>query len=136
MSGPDQEPMLDIARGDPARSRFLREALATLRETSDDERFRTMVDDILAGRRSLRDAATSEMFNRGIADKVDEGARRYQELSEAEREALAAQGEQQFAALRADIEQSRSGEPRRPTPNEADEDFGEDFGDESPLHRD
>lgn len=119
--------MLDVARGDPVRSRFLRASLTRLREASDDERFRAMVDDILAGRRSLRDAATSEAFNRGIADKVDEGARRYQELSEAEREALAAQGEQQFAALREDIRQGEAGDRTPP------DDDDEDFGDQSPL---
>jgi hypothetical protein len=128
MSSPDQEPMLDIARGDPARSRFLRAALTRLRDTSGDERFHTMVDDILAGRRSLRDAATSEVFNRGIADKVDEGARRYQELSEAEREALAAMGEQQFAELRG---QAEPGPAADAAPDEDDD----DFGDESPLRR-
>jgi hypothetical protein len=107
MSTP-QEPMLDVAHGDPARSAFLRAALRRLRESSRDERFRALVDDILAGRSSLRAAATSDVFNRSIATWVDEGARRYQELPEEEREELAAQGEQEFAALREELSEAPS----------------------------
>lgn len=95
--------MLDVARGDPARSEFLRAALEILRESSGDERFRTLVDDILSGHTSLREAATSDVFDREVAPLVDEGARRYQELSEEEREELAARGEEEFEALRDDL---------------------------------
>jgi hypothetical protein len=115
------EPMLDVARGDQARSKFLRASLVKLRDTSGDEQFRSMVDDILSGRRSLREAASSEVFNRGIADKVDEGVRQYEALSDEEKEALAAQGEQQFAALRAQI--GRDG-----SPGDDDDDFGNSGG--------
>lgn len=104
------EPMLDIARGDAARSKFLRSSLTKLRDASGDEQFRSLVDDILAGRKSLREAATSEVFNRGIAEKVEEGARRYQELSDEEKEELAAQGERQFAALREQIRRGDDGD--------------------------
>jgi hypothetical protein len=104
------EPMLDIARGDAARSKFLRASLTKLRDASGDEQFRSLVDDILAGRKGLREAATSEVFNRGIAEKVDEGARRYRELSDEEKERLAAQGERQFAVLREQIRRGEDGD--------------------------
>jgi hypothetical protein len=122
------DPMLDVARGDKARSQFLRASLEKLRDASGDEQFRTLVDDVIAGRRSLREAATSEVFNRGIADKVDEGARRYQALSDEEKESLAAQGEQQFAALRARIERPDSGD------DDSDDD-GDDFGNSGGIKR-
>jgi hypothetical protein len=118
MSKP-QEPMLDIARGDPARSKFLRESLAKLREHSKDPQFRSMVDDILAGRRSAREAATSEVFNRGIADKVEQGAQQYQALSGEEKEELAAQGEQRMAELREEIQ--RGNQPADPDPDDGDD---------------
>jgi len=69
----DEEPLLDVARGDPARSRFLRASLQRLRESSTNNQFRAMVDDILAGRKSLRTAAASELFNSEVADKVRQG---------------------------------------------------------------
>jgi hypothetical protein len=120
------DPMLDVARGDKARSAFLRASLVKLRDGSGDEQFRTMVDDVLSGRRSLREAAVSEVFNRGIAEKLDEGTRRYQALSDEEKESLAAQGEQQFAALRARIEQP---DP----PDDDDDDFGNSGGIKRPA---
>jgi len=116
-----QEPMLDVAHGDPARSAFLRAALRRLRESSRDERFRALVDDILAGRSSLRAAATSDVFNRNIAARVDEGARRYQDMSEDERDELAAQGEQGFVALREELSEAPSAD--RP-PDDDDDDYG------------
>ncbi|WP_156893391.1 hypothetical protein [Actinokineospora enzanensis] len=69
------------------------------------------MDDVLAGRTSLRQAATSEVFSRGILAQVEEGARQYRELSEDERAPLAEQGEREFARLRGE-----SG-----TPNEDDD---------------
>jgi hypothetical protein len=102
MSTPD-EPTLDIARGDPARSEFLRAALEVLRESSGDDRFRMLVDDILDGHTSLREAATSDVFNREVAPLVEEGMRRYQDLSDDEREELAARGEEEFEVLRDDL---------------------------------
>jgi hypothetical protein len=113
--------MLDVAHGDPARSAFLRAALRRLRESSRDERFRALVDDVLAGRSSLRAAATSDVFNRGIAAWVDEGARRYQELPEEEREELAARGEQELAALREELSAAPSTD--RP-PDDDDDGYG------------
>lgn len=119
MTHPAQEPMLDIAHGDPARSRFLREALGKLRSASDDKKFQCLVDEILAGRKSLREAARSDVFNSAVVDKVDEGARRYRELTEAEREQLAADGEQKFGALRDRLAQGGGRSEQ-----DEDEDFG------------
>jgi hypothetical protein len=113
--------MLDVAHGDPARSAFLRAALRRLRENSRDERFRALVDDILAGRSSLRAAATSDVFNRSVATWVDEGARRYQELSEDERDELAARGEQALAALRAELSEAPSADR---APGDDDDGYG------------
>ncbi|MQA85807.1 MAG: hypothetical protein GEV03_14600 [Streptosporangiales bacterium] len=66
MSSPREEPMIDIARGDPVRSRQLRAALKTLRDRSNDREFRRLVDDVLAGRRALRDVARTQTFDRVV----------------------------------------------------------------------
>jgi hypothetical protein len=44
---------------------------------------------------------------------VDEGARRYNELSEAEREQLAADGEREYARVREQIAQEQRRGPRQ-----------------------
>ncbi|HEY0700929.1 MAG TPA: hypothetical protein VGD43_24360 [Micromonospora sp.] len=108
MSRPaDEPPMLDVAQGDPALSRHLRNSLQLLRDRSDDEDFRRLADDVLAGRRGLRDVATAPEFSRVLNPQVERFAERWEELSDAERAALAAQGEQQFAEQRVGIERER-----------------------------
>lgn len=99
--------MLDVAGGDPALSRHLRNSLALLRERSDDPEFRRLADDVLAGRRGLRDVATSPVFAEALNPQVERFAERYEQLSEEERAALAEQGEEQFAAERVRIERER-----------------------------
>lgn len=59
----DHEPMMDGGCGDPALSQELQDALALLREHSDDEDFRTLVDDVLTGRCSLVDASSTAAFS-------------------------------------------------------------------------
>ena len=62
----DHEPMMGGGCGDPALSQELREALALLREHSDDEDFRTLVDDVLTGRCSLVDASSTDASVQGV----------------------------------------------------------------------
>lgn len=124
MAVPEQEPLLDIARGDAARSRYLRAALGALRDSSGDEAFRSVVNDVLAGKASLRDAAKSEVFSRGLADRVDAGVQQYANMSEREREVLAAQGEHQLAKLREQIRHERAGSTSGPGDDDEDEGGG------------
>lgn len=96
-STPDQpeqpeQPPLDVARGNQALSDHLREALRTLRERSDNEDFRRVVDDVLAGRSGLRDVFDSAAFAAGLDPGVRQFARRYEELSPEERAQLAERG--------------------------------------------
>jgi hypothetical protein len=91
--GEAPEPMLDIARGDQRLSRHLRSSLELLRDRSDDDDFRRQLDDVLAGRQSLREAAFTGTFERGLTPHFEAGLRHWEQLSEAEREALAREGE-------------------------------------------
>src|SRR5688500_14255711 len=104
---PDEEPMLDVAAGDPALSRHLRNSLTLLRDRSDDPEFRRLADEVLTGRRGLRDVATSPVFAQALNPQVERFAQRYEELSDEERAALAAQGAEQLAAERERIERER-----------------------------
>jgi hypothetical protein len=104
----DEEPLLDVAGGDPALSRHLRGSLRLLRDKSDDPEFRRLADDILEGRRGLREASRSPVFARVLDPRVDEFARRYDQLSEDERAGLAAEGQRQFAELRDQIAREKT----------------------------
>ncbi len=102
---PKNEPMMDVARGDKAVSRHLRDSLKVLRDKSEDPDFRRQIDDILNGRVSLREAAFTGTFERGIAAPFEAGMRRYQEFSEQEVDQMAAQGEQAFERLTEELEE-------------------------------
>lgn len=62
----DHEPMTDVACGDPELSAELRDALTLLRDRSDSDEFRTLVEDVLAGRCSLMDAAGTAAFSAAV----------------------------------------------------------------------
>lgn len=121
MSRPEQEQPLDIARGDVALSRHLKNSLDVLKDKVDDPEFGRMVDDIKSGRRSLRDMVQSPAFARALDPLVEQGAATYRSLSEEEREELGRQGEEQFEQLRQEIEN----ESRSPGPDDDDEDFSD-----------
>ena len=94
---------MDVARGDKAVSQYLRESLAALRDNSEDKDFRRLVDDVLAGKMSLREAAVSDVFERSIMGPLQEGMRRYDQLPASEQARLAAEGEAEFARLNKDL---------------------------------
>lgn len=107
-SEPD-EPMMDVARGDKAVSKHLRASLEVLRDQSNDPDFRRQLDDVLAGHLSLREAAFSGVFERGIAAPFEAGMQWYEQLPEDERERLAGQGEAEFAQLAEQIQDEERG---------------------------
>lgn len=123
MTSPEPEPTLDIARGDVALSRHLKNSLSVLRSKIDDPEFTSLVDDITSGRKSLRDTVNSPVFSRALDPLVGQAAEHYRNLSEEEREELARTGEQQFEQLRRDEE--RQAAARRTTPDESDDDFSD-----------
>ena len=92
MSESGNEPLLDLAHGDAALSRQLRDSLRLLRERSGDPGFRRLVDDVLAGRVSLRDVHHTAAFAAGIDDGVRQFARGWERLSNDERAELAEEG--------------------------------------------
>jgi hypothetical protein len=128
MNQPETEPLLDIARGDLARSRVLRASLQILRDSSKDPAFQAMVDEIMAGRKSLREASRSAVFDENVADKAESGARWFRGLSEEERESLSEQGKEQMARLRAEIASCPDG----PSASQ-DDDY--EFDPKDPLRR-
>lgn len=70
----DNEPMTDVACAEPELSAELRDALALLRERSEDDEFRTLVDDVLAGRTSLLDASGTPAFSKMVFARIAQEA--------------------------------------------------------------
>jgi hypothetical protein len=95
-----EEPTLDVAHGDPALARHLRGCLEMLRDRTDNDEYRRLADEVLAGRASLRDVYFTPAFSAGIDHGVEQFARRYDELSPEERAEMAEQGRQAFQAER------------------------------------
>lgn len=96
------EQPLDIAQGDTGLSRHVINSLRTVARNSDDRAFRALVEDVVSGRRSLREAHTDPAFSRAMDAGVRSFATRWETLSQEEIDALAEQGRQQLAALGAD----------------------------------
>jgi hypothetical protein len=86
----DHEPMTDGGCGDPALSQELRDALTLLGENSDDDDFRTLVDDVLAGRCSLIEASGTAAFSNVVFSSI---AQEFDQLTADEKARLAAQAE-------------------------------------------
>lgn len=95
-----EEPTLDVAHGDPALARHLRASLEVLRDRTDNDEFRRLADEVLAGRASLRDVYFTPAFAAGIDHGVDQFARRYAELSPEEQADMAERGRQAFQTER------------------------------------
>ncbi|MPY77900.1 MAG: hypothetical protein GEV04_05275 [Actinophytocola sp.] len=126
MNGHEAEPDLDIARGDVALSKHLKNSLNVLKDKVEDPDFARLVDDITAGRRSLRDMIDTPVFSRALDPLVEQGAETYRNLSEEERAELARQGEEQFERLREDIANLPESE-RSESDDDDDDGDDEDF---------
>jgi|GEM_PF-6569059 len=93
---PDEpaEALVRFTRGDTGRASALSTNLRILREASGDRDFQRLVDDVLTGRRILREAVRSPEFDRAIAPHVERFGQWWDERPDEERHALAAEGEQ------------------------------------------
>jgi hypothetical protein len=88
----DEPPRLLPGLGLPAAmEQHLRESLALLRDQATDPAVRRSIDDVLAGRLSLRQLASDDAFGQMMNPLVEEGVRRLEALSP-EDEARAREG--------------------------------------------
>ncbi|WP_052685090.1 hypothetical protein [Lentzea aerocolonigenes] len=68
--------------------------LRVLRDTSGDPAFRALLDDVITGRKSLRQAASTDVFGQGVEARVAKGLDVLSSMSEEDFDALAERGEQ------------------------------------------
>jgi hypothetical protein len=86
----DHEPTTDVACSDPELSEELRDALVLLRDRSDNDDFRALVDDLLTGRCSLLEASGTAAFSDVVFARI---AQEFNELTEDEKRNLTGQAE-------------------------------------------
>ena len=95
----DHEPMKDVACSEPELSEELRDALTLLRDQSDNEDFRTLADDVLAGKRSLLEASGTAAFSDVVFARI---AREFEGMGEDEKRSFTAQAGSSGAAASCD----------------------------------
>jgi hypothetical protein len=86
----DQEPMMDGGCPEPEPSQELRDALALLSEHSDNPDFRTLIEDVLAGRRSLIEASGTAAFSDVIFASI---TNEFTRLTDEDKQCLAKQAQ-------------------------------------------
>jgi hypothetical protein len=86
----DHEPTTDVACSDPELSDELRDALVLLRDRSDNDNFRVLVNDLLDGRCSLLEASGTAAFSDVVFARI---AQEFNELTEDEKRNLTGQAE-------------------------------------------
>jgi hypothetical protein len=107
MTAPEQEPEIDVAHGDPAVSAHLRRSLTLLRDKASNDEFKDLVNDILKGKRRLREAFSSPEFQNGIDPYMRDAKEKYESMSEEEKTRLVAQGRQELQEERERIEREK-----------------------------
>ncbi|MBF6100633.1 hypothetical protein IU510_21490 [Nocardia cyriacigeorgica] len=95
------DPIYDVAGADPGASRQLRKSLEALRSAAAGPEVSKQLDDVIAGRTSMREFGKSDAFA-GILDRVltPQAMNKLSGLSPAELEAMAEQGRAEQARLR------------------------------------
>jgi hypothetical protein len=86
----DHEPMTDVGCKDPELSQELRDALTTLRDHSDNDDFRALADDVLAGRCGLVEASGTAAFGNVVFASI---AQEFANRAAGERRGLTAENE-------------------------------------------
>lgn len=110
MSADEPVPLLGITAQDAGLDRQLRDTLRTLRDSTTPE-LRDLLDDVLAGRRSLREVARSPEWDSAVAPAAQQATEQWSALPPEQREALVQQGAEQLEAAR--LAEYRERERRR-----------------------
>ncbi|MBT2505935.1 hypothetical protein J7I98_08515 [Streptomyces sp. ISL-98] len=110
----DESEFLEMSGQDPAQARVLRKSLEELASGRGGDALKEMAREVLSGRTSLRDAVNISAYSDQLVAQAAPMAEKWAALSEAEREALAAEGERSMAE-----EQGRIDEERRASPDDS-----------------
>lgn len=87
----EESPLLPTFQHDSHLDRSLRESLRILRDQADETEMRGRIEDVLAGRASLRDLARSESFAEFVTPLAERGWERWDAMGLEEQERLVEQ---------------------------------------------
>ncbi|GAA1506734.1 hypothetical protein GCM10009730_07960 [Streptomyces albidochromogenes] len=103
----DESEFLEMSGQDPAQAGVLRRSLEELASGRGGDALREMAQEVLSGRASLRDAVDVSAYSDQLVAHAAPMAEKWAALSDAEREALAAEGERSMAEAQARIDEER-----------------------------
>ncbi|ASR56069.1 hypothetical protein [Cellulomonas sp. PSBB021] len=106
----ERPPLLSVTAGDAGADRVLRRQVAALRDQAVGTPLGDMLDDVLAGRRTLRDVARTPEFDEVVAPAARVATEQWAALTPQERETLVAQGREQVARAREEVYRERYGD--------------------------
>jgi hypothetical protein len=102
----DESEFLDIAK-DPAEARALRKALEQLASGSAGGVLKEMSQEVLSGRIGLREASNIPAYVEAVSERSHDFLKAWDEMSEQERAAKAAEGEGYLGELRREMADER-----------------------------
>ncbi|SEG70623.1 hypothetical protein SAMN04489712_109185 [Thermomonospora echinospora] len=101
----DGLPMMDVARGDVAASRRIRQNLEILRDGSTDPEFKALLQDVLDGRRSLREVAGGALFDAEITPHMERFGEKWREATSEGQQVVPADTLRKLQRLQAEMAQ-------------------------------
>lgn len=99
----------DLTRGDAARVEILRASLRRLADGSAGPALQEMAREVLSGRRSLRDVATSDVYGEALFENCTRFWKKVERLPEDERRRLMESSANTLVKLRAKLESREAG---------------------------
>jgi hypothetical protein len=97
------QPMIDIARGDVHTSRRIRNNLEILQEKSREPEFQRLIQDVLDGRRPLREAMRNPVFDAEMTPHIDTFNEKWEEVMSEDQEVVGEQEVREFKRLQGEV---------------------------------
>jgi hypothetical protein len=97
------QPMMDVAGDDAAASRRVRRNLEILQENSSNPEFRDLVQDVLDGRRSLREVAGGSLFTSELTPHMEKFSEKWDETMAPGQEVMPDEAVQELKGLQAEV---------------------------------
>lgn len=106
----DDSEFLEMTQQDPAQAKILRQSLEHLASGLGGDALKEMAQEVLSGRMGLREAADVSAYAEQAVEQAAPLAEKWASMSDSEREALAAEGEQRLAEERRQLDDERRAE--------------------------
>jgi hypothetical protein len=106
----DDSEFLEMTQQDPAQAKILRQSLEHLASGLGGAALKEMAQEVLSGRMGLREAADVSAYAEQAVEQAAPLAEKWASMSDSEREALAAEGEQRLAEERRQLDDERRAE--------------------------